>query len=68
MDTNALVKALVLITQFQEEVVHDLVLVVRALKVVRETAAGDTRGVLWIELRRSTDSGDIGTYESIAMW
>src|ERR1700761_773454 len=68
MEANALEKALILVAQLLEEGGHGLVLVRRAIKVVREAATGHSRSPLRIKLRRPADGSDIGTYESMAMW
>ncbi len=50
-----------------EEGGHDQVLVVWALKVVREATSGEIRCDLRLEACRSADDGDKGTCKSVAM-
>jgi len=64
---NTLVEAIILAAQILEEGGDSVYLVVRASKVVRETAAREVRRLLGIG-RRASDGSNKGTYESVIGW
>ena len=53
---------------FPEEVRHSFLLVCRARKIVREAAPGEAGRDFGELTRRAANTGDIGTYEAMAVW
>jgi hypothetical protein len=64
----ALVQVTILGAETLEEGGHSIVLVHRALKIVRETAPGHARRDLGLVACRTADAGNIGTCETVAIW
>ena len=65
---NALVATRMPAAEFPEEGGHSFFLVVRARKIVRETAPGEDSCDFGKLTRRSANTGDIGTYGTMAVW
>ncbi len=64
-EANTLVEALIFVAEVTEEGGHGLLLVARALKVVREAASGEVCCGLRHPVGRSANASDPGTCE---MW
>jgi hypothetical protein len=66
---NALVLARILaLAECVEEGGHNIFLVLRTRKMGREAAPGYARRDFGVVIRRAADTGDIGTYETTAVW